>query len=363
MSRPAPPEPIRIRSAGGDYAVEFVASVGDVPAAVRAGESLAVIDRRVAELHGAALASLTGAVPTRLVDATEEEKTLAGVERLLRWMQAQNATKRTTLIAVGGGIVQDLVTFAAHVYYRGIAWRLVPTTLLSMADSCIGAKCGINLGSFKNQVGAFHSPSKVVIASAFVDTLDDRDVASGHGEILKLMLTGSEAQFAAFARDVASAGLRTPRLAEWIGESLRVKKRVIEEDEYETDLRRILNYGHTFGHALEALTEHAVPHGLAVAWGIDLVNFLAWKRGMLDRGTFDAVHDFVARHLRCPKPAIAAAALIAAARRDKKVAGGQVSLALLERPGSLRIVPTPFDAALDAHVAEYLDAHDVFDRP
>ena len=350
-----------VASAQGDYEVTFHPSVEDAIAAAAAiDDALYLVDRNVKSLYERELAPILGGRVLEL-DATEDEKTLAGVGKVVEFLQKNNATKKSTVVAVGGGIIQDLATFSSHIYYRGIRWAFVPTTLLAMSDSCIGAKCGINLGPFKNQLGVFQSPSAVLIATGFLGTLSDVDVASGHGEIIKLLLTGPAVGYEKLKAILDAEGLRTERLPELIYDSLAVKKQVIEEDEYESDLRRILNYGHTFGHALESLTSHEVPHGLAVAWGIDLVNHIAVRRGMLDRATFDDVHAFVGRHFRFTlSRRVSSAELIAASRRDKKAAGGTVNLILLERPGSLRIVPVPFDAALEQQVAEYLDQFDAF---
>jgi len=236
----------------------------------------------------------------------------------------------------------------------------VPTTLLSMCDSSIGAKCGINLGRFKNQLGVFQSPSRVLIALDFLATLSDRDVQSGYGEIIKLTLTGSREDFDALVAAVDAGGLRNERVAELVHRSLRVKQRVIEEDEYERDRRRILNYGHTFGHSLEGVTGHAIPHGTAVAWGVDLVNFLARERGLLDRETYDEIHAFIARHWSFALDGpVDVDALIDGTRRDKKVVDGRLTLILLAAPGDLRIVKTDFDATLRAQVAAYLGTDSV----
>lgn len=354
-----------IRSAQGDYVACFAPGVAAAVEAVLAAPPTAIVaDRHVVSLYADALAPLLAACPTLMLDATEETKTLAGVERVALHLQAAGADRRSSVLAIGGGIIQDVVTFTAHAYYRGIAWTFLPTTLLAMSDSCIGAKCGINLGEFKNQLGVFQSPAGVTIATAFVDTLEARDLASGHGEILKLMLTGSEAHLARYEAALDAGGLRTPVLAGLVRESLEVKRGVIEEDEYESGLRQILNYGHTFGHALEAGTRHAVPHGLAVAWGIDVVNFLAARRGLLDPAWAERVRALIARHLAGHVPAGAhqasVALLMAGVRRDKKSAAGSVTLALMREPGRLERVPTPIDDRLAADLTAYLDGHDVF---
>jgi len=358
--------PLKIKSGQGDYIVDFFDEISAlVEELLLTPKAVVIIDRNVAGLYKSQLGSLLEQLPTLKLDANEEEKSLTtGVAKVSSWLQENGCSKQSNVVAIGGGIIQDIVTFSAHIYYRGIKWVFVPTTLLSMSDSCIGAKCGINLNAFKNQLGAFHSPSRVLISADFTNTLTDLDVASGYGEILKLMLTGSYEHFSQLGRTVSRSGLRNSELTDLIQESLLVKKRVIEEDEYERDLRRILNYGHTFGHSLESITNHEVPHGLAVAWGLDLVNFLSWKLGILEERYFQEIHEFVRKHLSFRLSAkIDSKILIEGAKRDKKASDGQVSLALLERPGALKIVKTPFDQKLDRLIAEYIDKYNVFDCP
>jgi 3-dehydroquinate synthase len=351
-----------VKSGQGDYSVEFQPDLEVVVNRLSGVLNPAVvIDRIVAGLYRDELSPITDRFPTLFIDATEEEKSLDGAGKVCAWLQEQNATKQTTLVAIGGGITQDIAAFSAHIYYRGLRWVYVPTTLLAMSDSCIGAKCCINHRRYKNQLGAFHAPWQVHLCTQFLDTLGNEAVASGYGEILKLMFTGSRDHLARLIQTVTEGGLRNDELTHLLRESLEVKKAVIEVDEYEKDLRRILNYGHTFGHALETLTAHTVPHGLAVAWGMDLVNYIARQRGMLGESDFQRVHDFVREHLYCPLVGeISTAALIATARRDKKVADGQVNLILAEKPGSLRVVRTPFDAQLETQIRDYLENINVF---
>jgi len=318
--------------------------------------AVVVADRNVASRYGKQLAPLLETRPLHLITPTEEEKSPVGAVKVWEFLQGANATKQTQVIVIGGGIVQDLAQFSCHNYYRGLRWHFAPTTLLSQADSCIGAKCGINLGAFKNQLGVFHSPSQVWICAAFLDSLSDTEVRSGYGEILKLHLTRSDASlFRELASELRANGWRNPLLARFIRQSLEVKKGVIEEDEYEKDLRRILNYGHTFGHALEAITHHAIPHGMAVAWGMDLVNFIALRRGLISQADFEEVHTLVDGFFSWSLPApVTAEQLIEGTRRDKKVSDGKLNLILPDRLGGLRIVPCAYDSALQSNVEEYL---------
>ena len=355
--------PLTIASSQGDYAVEPFAGVASLAAAVAAiPNPFVIVDERVASLYGDAFGAFAAA-PRHVMPATEAEKTLHGVERALLALQAARGDKRTTVVAIGGGIVQDVATLSAHLWYRGVPYVYVPTTLLAMADSCIGAKCAVNLGAFKNQLGTFQSPQRVLVCERFTDTLAADDVRSGYGEILKLAIVDSAGAFARLRDDVTAGGFGGPSLSAHVRASLETKRRIIEIDEHERDLRRILNYGHTFGHALEAVTQNAVPHGLAVAWGVDVANFTAWRFGLLDRAVYEEVHAFIARSFAFhPAHAYDAGAIVTAMRRDKKAAAGSVALILAHALGDVRVVPTALDAKLEGAIADYLATEDAFAR-
>jgi 3-dehydroquinate synthase len=353
-------KPLHIKSGQGIYNVEFIRTIESVDERFFLNNDCRIIiDRRVYNLYSEALSPLLQRFPAYIIDATEREKTIDGVTRVWDFLQSTNSIKSTEIIAIGGGIIQDLVQFASHNYYRGIRWHHLPTTLLSQADSCIGAKCGINHGAYKNQLGAFHSPTSVLISSEFLQTLDITDIQSGYGEILKLYLTGSDPEdFADLENKFYDSEMSQLVDENIIRRSLEIKQEIIEQDEYELDLRRVLNYGHTFGHALETITRNLVPHGIAVAWGIDLVNYIALCRCKITPDHFHRIHKFILTHFKtnifC---SISAETLIAATRRDKKVEGNLVNLILPTGIGTLCIEPVEFDAKLVKNVCDYLDRH------
>lgn len=353
--------PLSIASSQGDYVVEPFADIASLAAAVASLQApFVIVDERISSLYDDAFAAFAHA-PRHVLTATEAEKTLLGVERALLALQAADGSKRTTIVAIGGGITQDVAALSAHLWYRGVPYVYVPTTLLAMADSCIGAKCAVNLGAFKNQIGTFAAPQRVLVCERFVDTLAEDDVRSGYGEIVKLAIIDSAAAFATVRADVTARGFRDPSLSAHVLASLETKRRIIELDEHERDLRRILNFGHTFAHALEAVTRNAVPHGIAVAWGIDVANFVAWRRGLLARAVYDEVHAFIAQFFAFRAAgSYDAAAIFAAMARDKKASAGSVALILAHALGDVRVVPTALDAGLEADVAEYVRAEDVF---
>lgn len=317
-----------IKSAMGDYGIDFYQSLK----AAKADD--AFCDGRpgkffIVDEYFSQMIDVRG--PVYLVDAHEDNKDLSMVHDIVAWMQMKGADKNALLIAIGGGIVQDLATMAAHIYRRGIKLMLVPTTLLAQADSCIGAKCGLNVRGSKNQIGCFHAPTKIVICASFLDTLDDLAIQSGWGEILKLLLIGGSYEI------MKIAGLRGPHLPLLIWTALGVKKQYIEEDEFDQGRRVVLNYGHTFGHALEAVTANQVPHGVAVAWGIDVANYIG--RGELGRSDdYKEIKQFIREKLPYEIPGrLTAEQLLAEVANDKKSVGDLVTMVFMERPGKFTL--------------------------
>ena len=358
-------EPLLIRSAQWDYPVTFHSTITDGSESLSGmSEAFVVVDANVLNLHQQALKPLTAAYPTLAVDPTEEAKSLAGVASLVEWLIDQRAVRSATVIAIGGGCIQDLVSFTSHVYYRGIYWVFLPTTVLSQSDSCIGAKSGINVLPFKNQLGALHSPKAVHICQEFLETLPDVEVASGYGEIAKLSVTSSRHFLGLLEVSLADGGLRNPHLLELTRASLAAKQEIIEEDEYESDLRRVLNYGHSFGHALEVLSGHSVPHGLAVLWGIDVINSLGVTWGITPAPLRDRLHLLIASYFDYSLPVSPSAAdLVDAVSRDKKVAHGRMHFAVLRDEGDLIIEPRELNGELRAQLADVLEGDLVFVRP
>lgn len=200
------------------------------------------------------------------ITASEEQKSLSTVERLLIEIKSLGTTRDDKLIAVGGGIIQDVATLTASLYMRGLEWIYYPTTLLAMVDSCIGGKSSINAGGIKNLVGNIYPPTAVIIDESFIQTLGERDRISGLFEALKISYCAGNDNFISMCEqmdtvDVAGYG-------QVILQSLSAKKWFIEKDEFDKDERRLLNFGHTFGHALEVATKYSIPHGIAVGLGM-----------------------------------------------------------------------------------------------
>ena len=223
-------------------------------------------------------------IPTYKFEAIEENKDIQTVLSVCDFLNENQANRGSMLFVIGGGIVQDIGAFAAAMLKRGIPWTYVPTTLLSQGDSCLGGKTAVNHNKTKNLLGIFSAPRKVLIDSAFCKTLDFKDRMSGGGEIFRLLITGGKSSFELLERYVDQfIDGSIDATQKLVAASLQVKKRIVENDEFELDIRRSMNYGHSIGHAIEALSNYQIPHGVGVAIGILVENRIAVNRGMLSR--------------------------------------------------------------------------------
>ena len=217
-----------------------------------------------------------------LIEAIESKKNIDTSIYVCQELLKKNIKKNTKVIIIGGGITQDICGFAMNILFRGVDWTYVPTTLLAQADSCIGSKTSLNLDSFKNVIGTFYPPSKIIINSEFLKTLETKDYFSGLGEVIKLHLIGGLSSFKEF--NVAMDRLIDKDLVELqdsIKRCLYIKKEFIEQDELDLNKRQVLNFGHTFGHAIESETNYQIPHGIAVIFGMILANKVSSKIGLL----------------------------------------------------------------------------------
>ena len=218
-----------------------------------------------------------GAENTIFLAASEEQKSLDRAPELIEQMRRDGVNRSTHLAAVGGGVIQDISAFVASVYMRGLAWSYVPTTVLAMVDSCIGGKSSINVGSYKNLAGTFHPPQHIYVDPAFAETLPRDQFASGLIEAAKICFCRGGKAFEGYLSHDPSTTMSTDALEGVILESLHAKKHFIEIDEFDKKERLLLNFGHTFGHALEGASHYGIPHGIGV--GLGILCSLAFQRG------------------------------------------------------------------------------------
>jgi len=276
---------------------------------------------------------------TILIDDAETAKNLSTVERACRDLVRAGADRRAVIVAVGGGVVGDVAGFVAASYARGIGLIHVPTTIVAQVDSAIGGKTGVNLPEGKNLVGAFYPPMGVVSDPAFLNSLPPRDFRSGIYEIIKYGVIGDAGLFR-FLEGNLEKVLRRDRsaLIFVIERSIAQKGRVVSKDEHESGLREILNFGHTFAHALESTTRYRTYlHGEAVGWGMMAASRLAVEMEMLSPGDEERIAKMIASVGPLPAwPPIAAAQLIAAMQADKKTRAGRLRFVLPEEIGAVR---------------------------
>jgi 3-dehydroquinate synthase len=203
-----------------------------------------------------------------VIEASETVKSLDAMPAVITGMRKRGANRQTELVAVGGGIVQDVAAFAASVFMRGIAWNYVPTTVLAMSDSCIGGKSSINVGPYKNLIGTFHQPKEIFIDPLLADSLTLEQRAAGLVEAGKICFCRGEEAFEEYLTLAPTAAMDGAALEPIVRASLLAKKWFVEKDEFDQAERLLLNFGHTFGHAIEGATHFQVSHGIAVAVGI-----------------------------------------------------------------------------------------------
>jgi 3-dehydroquinate synthase len=202
------------------------------------------------------------------IDATEQAKSLDQLPGIIIKLRDAGATRQTLLVAVGGGVIQDIATFCASIYMRGISWVYLPTTLLGMVDSCIGGKSAINVGPYKNIVGNFYPAEEILIDPVLTETLDNEQKLAGLCEAAKICYARGHDVFIRYLALRPGLNMKQRELAKLIELSLLAKKWFIEMDEFDQNERLLLNFGHTFGHAIEGATQFRITHGVAVGVGI-----------------------------------------------------------------------------------------------
>jgi 3-dehydroquinate synthase len=290
-------------------------------------------------LHGNRIAAAFG--EPILVPDGERFKHLQTVARVYEALLRANADRASTIVTFGGGVIGDMAGFAAATYLRGVALVHVPTTLLAQVDASIGGKVGVNHAVGKNLIGAFHQPHAVIIEPSVLTTLPRREFRAGLYEVVKYGMTSSPSLFDRIVRERSAIFAKDPAvLVAIIGESCRIKASVVAADEREAGPRRILNFGHTAGHALEAVTKYRrFRHGEAVAYGMLVACELAVQRGALAETDRKALADLIASLGPLPPIAdVSATQMLEAMQHDKKVVAGRLHFVLPTAIGATSIV-------------------------
>ncbi|MEQ8225711.1 MAG: 3-dehydroquinate synthase [Candidatus Eremiobacterota bacterium] len=271
-----------------------------------------------------------------LLKISENMKSFSSVFSIYEKLFEMASKKNTNIIAIGGGILQDVTGFAASTIYRGINWYFVPTTSLAQIDSCIGGKTSLNYKNYKNLIGTFYPPSEILINPYFLKTLKEEYYYSGIGEMVKLFIIDGYKK----AKEIASEmeyiidGNKQNLLISRIYDSLIIKKKYIEGDELDKGIRNILNYGHCFGHALEGAVDFKIPHGLAVVIGMMVANRISLKRNLIREKDFAFMNKEIFIHLtkkiRISGIRIRNDDIINFMRKDKKRVGKALTMVLMK---------------------------------
>jgi len=338
---------IRVQSSAGPYSV--VAGAGAIGYAAREIAALG----RFSSVHIVSSPKVWRAVgkdvqrglrlsnrnAVHLFNDVESAKHLGSVEHIARSLCRSGADRKSLIIAVGGGVVGDVAGFVAASYLRGVALVHMPTTLVAQVDSSIGGKTGVNLPEGKNLVGAFYPPRLVIADPELLRTLPDREFRGGLAEVIKHAVIADASKFALLEKDMDKILLRDrDALRSLIPRNIQIKARVVSRDERESGLREILNFGHTFAHALESVTHYRrYQHGEAVAWGMMAAAFLGHELRLTPADDVSRIISLVHRLGPLPPwPNISNSALLNAMRSDKKSRSGILRFVLSPRIGHAR---------------------------
>lgn len=315
-----------------------------------------IVDRNIIRYYKKELGGILNKYPVLAVEASEAHKTLDYADVIIRKLISGNIKKNHIIVAIGGGIIQDIAGFVASILYRGIDWIFYPTTLLAQCDSCIGSKTSINIGGYKNQAGNFYPPMHIFLNTAFLGTLSSADIKSGLGEIIKVHLLDGVGSFNYIINNYDRSLKDLKIMKSFIFRSLNIKKKIIELDEFDKGYRNIMNYGHTFGHALESITNYRLCHGQAVTIGMDLSNYLSYKNGYISERMYLKMGDLLKKNW--PKYDISGSNVNLFLRmltRDKKNTNNNIKAILTRGPGRMFKAELTTDAATKRNITAYFN--------
>jgi 3-dehydroquinate synthase len=343
-----------VKSSIQDYHVKFSTSlVDELNEVIKAGDYI-IVDKKLIELQEELKAIVSKHDKVLKIDAEEPTKSYEGVIPFIDQLISDGFKRNNRLIAIGGGITQDVTAFIASILYRGVQWLFFPTTLLAQGDSCIGSKTSINFRQYKNQIGNFYPPQSVFIVPSLLETLEERDIRSGIGEMAHYFFVSGDDDVTFFESNYKTALANQENLIDIIESSLAIKKRYIEKDEFDRNERLVFNYGHTFGHAIESITNYAIPHGVSVSFGMDMANYVSLKKGYINNDQFLRAHSifkniwegYSINELNFDE-------LLSAMKKDKKNKDGNLGLILTKGWGNMFRDFTKPDVEFQSWIQEY----------
>jgi 3-dehydroquinate synthase len=284
-------ETIKIKSQSGTYEVQFSNINFEGCEALGLTKTHFLIDAKVLSLYEKELTFLKAAPSVLVLEANEGSKSLEKFPTYIEHLVQKGVRRDHFLVAIGGGVIQDITSFVSSILLRGVNWKFYPTTLLAQADSCIGSKSSINVHGKKNIVGTFTPPSEIVISPGLLRSLTPIDFRSGVGEMLKIHAIAGLPEFDQIAQEYFKFDGDDALLLKFIRSSLLLKKKYVESDEFDKGERLVLNYGHTFGHAIEAASDFKIPHGIAVTMGMDMANRISHQLNFASGRFYEQMHS------------------------------------------------------------------------
>ena len=348
---------ITIQSHNGEYSANFIRGGMDQLNNNPIKDAIYIVDQNISKLYGGRINNILNA-RILIIEASEENKSLRCFPNYINELVKLNVRRGQMLVAIGGGIIQDITCFLATTMMRGLPWEFYPTTLLAQSDSCIGSKSSINSGDIKNILGTFTPPKNIVIDVDFLQTLKKKEIYSGIGEMIKVHAINSPKSFNEISNTYEEIVENFDIMEKFIFNSLLMKKKLIEIDEFDTGLRNIMNYGHSFGHAIETATNYEIPHGIAVTIGMDIANYFAVAIGLSTQEHFKRMHSVMDkncasyRHIK-----IDTGLLVSALRKDKKNSSTHLRLILPDQNGKITIGLYDSNNALTDTIDEYFSKY------
>jgi 3-dehydroquinate synthase len=320
-----------------------------------AGENdICIIDKTIYQLYKKHFNKIPSHCKIFLIEPSENQKEYSKLSSIIKFLIENEFRKNHKLIAIGGGITQDIVSFIASNLFRGVDWVYYPTTLLSQGDSCIGGKSSINFGKYKNQLGTFYPPEEIIIDTNFLTTLSNLDIRSGLGEMIHFFLVSGEEGFNLIRSSYESAINDQSILQELIKRSLQIKKKIIEIDEFDLNERQLFNYGHSFGHAIESLTNYKIPHGIAVTYGMDIANCLSAKLGYISVELCKEIHELLKKNFGgLSLHQIEIEDFKSALKKDKKNVGSKINVIMTHGIGQMFKTELVMNEHVDSWLKEY----------
>ncbi len=346
-----------IKSFTGEYKLEVVENVFSQLSAYSMEKTQFLVDAKVYQLYKNQFEKSLNQHKMIFVDALESNKNVDRTSFYVEKLVENQVKIDHTLVAIGGGIIQDITCFLASTLFRGMKWEFVPTTLLAQADSCIGSKSSINVGEYKNLMGTFYPPQKILLDISFLNTLEQKDVLSGIGEILKVHMIKGISYFESASSKYDQMLLDQKELLQFIWNSLLYKKELIEVDEYDRGPRNVMNYGHSFGHAIESATDFLIPHGIAVSLGMDMANYQSFMMGRISEEQFLSWHQCLKKNYHTYQGVnIPIDIFLSAISKDKKNIGNDLSLILVQAAGKIEKIRVPKDEVFKKNCQHFFNS-------